>query len=293
VRYETAEAFRQALEATLVREARDSGRPLAYLRKRVAFERFLVRIFVPASADAPFVLKGAFALGLRVRERRTTQDLDLALSTAAAQGDTDPVEVVREAAERDVGDFFQFRIGGTSEAHNQGLATLRLSVDARLAGRTFERFKLDLAMEVLDPASTESQVVPSYLEFAGMRAFTVRAIHPAGHYADKLHAYSRPRRLRSRVKDLVDLALLTLELEGDPKAPERIRKEVERVYGQYSTHRPWKDLPKPPSDWRAAFVRQAKEVGLEPQDMKHWFDRVDAYYRKLRPDFQASPLTKE
>ena len=292
MRYETAEAFRQALKTALVREARDSGKPLAYLRKRVAFERFLVRVFAPTPTDAPFVLKGAFALGLRVRERRTTQDLDLALSAAVARDDMDPIDVIREAAERDVDDFFKFRIGKASKVQNQDLATLRLSVDARLAGRTFERFRLDLAMEALDPTSTESQVVPSYLEFAGMKAFAVRAIHPAGHYADKLHAYSRPRKLRSRVKDLVDLALLTLELEGDPKAPERIRKEVERVYGRYSTHRPWEDLPKPPSDWRAAFVHQAKEVGLEPQDMKHWFDRVDAYYRKLRPGSQASPPTK-
>jgi len=284
VRYKTAEAFRQALEATLDREARGSGKPLAYLRKRVAFERFLVRVFPPASTDAPFVLKGAFALGLRVRERRTTQDLDLALSAAAARSDTDPVEALREAVERDMDDFFQFRIGKASEMHNQDMANLRLSVDARLAGRTFERFKLDLAMEVLDPASTERRVVPTYLEFAGMRAFAVRAIHPAGHYADKLHAYSRPRKLRSRVKDLVDLALLTLELEGDPEASKRVQEEVERIYGQYATHRPWKDLPKPPSDWRAAFVRQAKEVGLEPPTMKYWFNRVDAFYRRLRPN---------
>ncbi len=126
MRYETAGAFRQALEATLYREARGSGKPLAYLHKRVAPERFLVRIFPPAPTDAPFVLKGAFALGLRVRERRTTQDLDLSLSAEAARGDTDPVEALREAAERDMGDFFQFRIGKASETHNQDMANLCL-----------------------------------------------------------------------------------------------------------------------------------------------------------------------
>lgn len=79
MRYGTPGALCDALEARLNEEARATGRPLAYLRKRVAFERFLARVFFPDPSSCPFVLKGAFALSLRVRERRTTRDLDLAL----------------------------------------------------------------------------------------------------------------------------------------------------------------------------------------------------------------------
>ena len=88
--------------------------------------------------------------------------------------------------------------------------------------------------------------IPSALQFVGIREPGVRTVHPARHYADKVHAYTRPRQYRSPVKGLVDLALPTLELEKDIGAPDRIRAEVERVYSLYPTHEPWGDLPPPP-----------------------------------------------
>ena len=63
MRYETAEAFRTALEQRLKNEAQATGIALLRLRKRVAFERFLARL--ATSASSGWVLKGAFALELR------------------------------------------------------------------------------------------------------------------------------------------------------------------------------------------------------------------------------------
>jgi hypothetical protein len=77
VKYQTAEAFRTALEQRLKNEAEESGVALMRLRKRVAFERFLARL--AASESGGWVLKGAFALELRLGIRtRTTKDIDLA-----------------------------------------------------------------------------------------------------------------------------------------------------------------------------------------------------------------------
>ena len=277
MRYGTPEAFRNALEARLNEEARSSGRPLAYLRKRVAFERFLARIFPRDPTGSPFVLKGAFALGLRIREKRTTQDLDLALT----QEGVDPMETLRRLAEHDAGDFFRFRVSARSEDRPQEPSARRFTVEAHLGGRIFERFKLDVVLEPLAPESVETRELPTAIKFAGIQGTTVQGVRPSRHYADKLHAYTRPRRHRSRVKDFIDLALLTLELEKDPDAPALVRKEVSRVYALHRTHEPWSELPQPPSEWRSSFKSQAKEVGLDPPDMKHWFDEVNAFYQKL------------
>lgn len=48
MRYATAAAFRQALEARLKAEAQSSGLPLARLRKGVAFELLLRRLVAVA-----------------------------------------------------------------------------------------------------------------------------------------------------------------------------------------------------------------------------------------------------
>lgn len=64
MRYETAKAFRTSLEQRLKNEAQATGIALIRLRKRVAFERFLARL--ATSASSGWVLKGAFALELRL-----------------------------------------------------------------------------------------------------------------------------------------------------------------------------------------------------------------------------------
>lgn len=76
MKYETAEAFRTALEQRLKNEAEASGIALMRLRKRVAFERFLARL--AAAEPSGWMLKGALALELRLGLRtRATKDIDL------------------------------------------------------------------------------------------------------------------------------------------------------------------------------------------------------------------------
>lgn len=74
MRYGTPEAFRAALDQRLKNDAVVAGVALMRLRKRVAFERFLARLF---AADAEgWVLTGAFALDLRLGlGTRTTKDI--------------------------------------------------------------------------------------------------------------------------------------------------------------------------------------------------------------------------
>ena len=44
MRYQTATAFRRALEERLRQESLEAGQPLTRLRKMVAFDRFLARL---------------------------------------------------------------------------------------------------------------------------------------------------------------------------------------------------------------------------------------------------------
>jgi hypothetical protein len=83
--YATPAALRAGLEAHLAAEARSRAVDLDRLRRQIAFERLLVRLNGAPDADAGWVLKGGFALELRLRNRfRATRDLDL-----ASLGDSD------------------------------------------------------------------------------------------------------------------------------------------------------------------------------------------------------------
>ena len=64
MRYASAAAFRQALEARLAALSRDGGVSLMRLRKAVAFDRLLARLF--AVAPDRWVLKGGLALAYRL-----------------------------------------------------------------------------------------------------------------------------------------------------------------------------------------------------------------------------------
>jgi len=76
VRYETPQAFERALSDRLKRQAAEEGVDLDRLRKRVAFEKFLARLF--EQTPAHWVLKGGYALELRLGGRaRATRDVDL------------------------------------------------------------------------------------------------------------------------------------------------------------------------------------------------------------------------
>jgi hypothetical protein len=109
-RYATATAVRSALEDRLKKISQREGLDIQRLRKQVSFDRFLARVF--ADSTAPWVLKGGYAMELRLKEARATKDIDLVMK--GTRGNS-PDELIRTAlqdvAERDLGDHFVFTIG--------------------------------------------------------------------------------------------------------------------------------------------------------------------------------------
>lgn len=78
--YTTAKALRTALEARLLERAKRDNTDLQRLRRQVAFDRLLARLFSTDAAVRGWVLKGGYALELRFRQARTTRDLDLTIT---------------------------------------------------------------------------------------------------------------------------------------------------------------------------------------------------------------------
>ena len=76
-KYALATAFRVALEDRLKRLAQEESLDLQRVRRHALFDRLLCRLF--AKPESPWLLKGGYAMELRLKTARTTRDVDLAL----------------------------------------------------------------------------------------------------------------------------------------------------------------------------------------------------------------------
>lgn len=260
MRYETAEAFRTALEQRLKNEARASGIALLRLRKRVAFERFLARL--AASESSGWVLKGAFALELRLGLRtRTTKDIDLKRAD-----DEEAATMHLEAATRvDLGDFFVFDVRRTPalDAATKFHA-VRYTVRADLDGRRFEQFPVDVAFSEATPIQAEPLFGANSLGFAEVAGLQLPVVPLEQHVAEKLHAYTgafgQDQRESTRVKDLVDLVLIGEMVELDAK---RLLYALATTFEQRARQTLPDTLPSPSSSWARPYTVLAREVGIE------------------------------
>ena len=283
-KYASAAAFRSALEDRLKRLAQEEKLDLQRLRRQTAFDRLLCRLF--AKPNAPWLLKGGYAMELRVRTARTTRDIDLALrrlpvpsadweANAAAV-----LESLREAGMLDLQDFFTFVFGNaTQDLDAAPYGGTRFPVDARLAGRTFAKFRLDVSTG--DVLRQPYELLPGrdWLGFAGIATASFPAVSPEEQFAEKLHAYTLPRvgRENTRVKDLVDLVLLIERTKLDPtRLPEAIRETFQRR----KTHGIPPVLILPPASWSTPFAQMAEECSLEPDMGKH-FGMIERFFSRL------------
>jgi len=282
--YVTAGAFRSALEERLKSISQTEQMDVNRLRRQVSFDRLLARLF--RVEPAPWALKGGYALELRFKTARSTIDIDLTLQpVVGVTGQAEVSRVVREmlqsAANISLEDWFEYRIGAPVmdlEAAPYGGA--RYPVEARMDGRVFSRFHLDAGIgdEVMQPIETIE--CREWLAFAGIKGPRVQMIPREQQFAEKLHAYTLPRSsANSRVKDLVDLALL---VESDGLVAERVQEAVRLTFQRRGTHASPSSLPPPPPDWGKRFEALAEECRL-PKAMDSVFDGVRAYVEAVLP----------
>jgi hypothetical protein len=224
--YASPAAFRRALTDKLRTLATRSQWPLPQLQRQVAYDRILERLY---RADDQWIVKGATALLARGLGVRTTIDVDL-----YRQEPRRTVEArLRDAARRDIGDWFCFEIGPVQPATESAIS-VRLPVTAVVGTTAWVSFNVDIAGEELRITGQPDHVPPLVpvgipdLEQGGYRACPL-----PDHIADKLAAifdrYGEIKAPSTRYKDLVDLVAIVTRTTV-AAAPQRVAlySEAER-----------------------------------------------------------------
>jgi hypothetical protein len=281
-RYETPVALRRALEDRIMALAAKAGDDIQRLRRQAAFDRLLCRLF--QNETSPWLLKGGYAMELRIRAARTTRDIDLAFRKSAATPKEWNVEVVttmlRQAAAINLADGFEFTIGeATLDLDAAPYGGARFSVLAQMAGRQFAQFHMDVSSGDVLREPYEILEGRDWFGFAGLPRARVPAVSPEEQFAEKLHAYTLPRtgRENTRVKDLVDLVLLIEQAKLDVA---RLAKSIRETFQRRNTHSIPNTLAPPPTSWSVRFSEMAEECGIDTDIQKH-FAAVEKFYQTL------------
>ncbi len=287
MKYNTPTAFRQALEERLKQHERQTGEPLIRLRKRITFERIMVRL--QEKQDSPWVLKGGFALELRLGERaRMTKDLDLGVTLGYFQTTEVSATAIAGKLREDLSvlnmDHFTFVVPeiGEPDLSIPGVKAFRYTVEARLDGRRFETNRIDVGLG--DPLIPPFDILESsdLLAFANIPPATIRTTSRAQHVAEKIHALTRPYedRINTRVKDLADIILL-LNL-GLPKT-QVVKKVVTEIFAARKTHEIPNVIKPPPTTWASSYSAMAKELEIAETNLDDATARINEYWKKLFP----------
>jgi hypothetical protein len=185
----------------------------------------------------------------------------------------------RIAAKFSLGDWFEYTVGPPVldlDAAPYGGA--RFPVDTRMDGRIFARFHLDAGIgdAVIQPV--EIIECRDWLSFAGIAAPQVQMISREQQFAEKLHAYTLPRSsTNSRVKDLIDLALL---IRSGGLSPTRAADALLLTFQRRRTHELPAGLVEPSRDWERRFLALAEECQLEG-DMDTVFSSVEEFFERM------------
>ena len=278
--YASAGAFRRALEDRLKRSAQVEKADVNRLRRQVAFDRLLARLFL---LDQPrWVLKGGYALELLFDTARATIDIDLTLPGIDATGRqaNDVVrEMLQEASGVSLDDWFEFTIAAPImdlDAAPYGGA--RFPVDARMDARIFARFHLDVGIGDVVLQPVDLVACRDWLAFAGIAQPFVRIIPREQQFAEKLHAYTLPRNgPNSRVKDLIDLALL---VQAGELVADRVNSALGATFERRATHAAPRRLDPPPDAWIKQFA-DLSENCLAGLNMDDAFRKVRAFWEGL------------
>jgi hypothetical protein len=280
-KFESATDFRKNLEDCLQNAAAKTNIDLQRLRRKVAFDRFLARIF--SQENSGFYLKGGYAMELRIAHARATKDIDMTFARRIKK-DGEPVGMLilndlRNLVQKDLGDHFIYHVGEAQiDMENAPYGGARYPVSALIDKKLYVRFQLDVGADfLLDHVETIRGA--DWLEFCGIPAPVIPMISIEQQFAEKLHAYTlfRGGRVNTRSKDLVDMVLL---LNMKVPKPDEMLRTLEKVFKKRDTHPLPERLPLPPEEWEAQFTNMAAECGLS-QGMQENFEKVSEFYNRI------------
>ena len=275
--YKTPGDFRRALEDRLKTLAQKEKTPLDRLRRRVAFDRILARLFT--DDKSMWLLKGGYALEFRFQNTaRTTKDIDFSLSKMQDPSSDKILDALRKEAGRDIGDWFEFLVGTPMMELEQAVyGGWRYPVECRLDNRTFSKFHLDVGIGDAVVSTPEWRKGQDFFGFAGISPPNVALLPLDQHFAEKIHAYSLPRgeRPNSRTRDLVDIVLLM-----DYGLPNKklVQKALQATFKRRNTHPLPDKLTPPPAAWEASYRKLAEECGVSRKNVTEAFALLEKFW---------------
>ncbi|WP_291408100.1 nucleotidyl transferase AbiEii/AbiGii toxin family protein [Actinophytocola sp.] len=285
----TPRAFRAALKdrfSALVKA--DPRLSIDELQRQFAYDRVLARCFTgPDSAG--WVLKGAGALLARLEGiARHSKDIDLYYAQQAAGTDR-AVEAFLDAIDRDLGDHFRFEVTKTSALQEEAKGR-RVHLDAFLGSR-YAAFHVDIVVGTAMSGKPDTVPPLTPIDVDGLIRPPYRVFPMADHVADKVCAiielHSRADgtvRVSSRVKDLVDIAIIarTQSIPGPALGTALLTGVAHRGLTLPSRF----DVPDIEA-WRTGYARRADDV---PGQAPPFEEAIDLAHRLLDPVF-AGPIT--
>ena len=168
--FTTPKAFQTSLEQRLLKEAQITKIDYQRLRKKIAFDRALARIF--NGSDQIWYLKGGYSIEVRSEFARATRDIDLSVKIGLDHKMMESSQLhqkLQAALSIDLNDFFEYFISSPkAEINAAPYGGARFQVEARIGGKTFEKFPLDVGIGdyTLDPL--EEATLDDVLSFAGI-----------------------------------------------------------------------------------------------------------------------------
>lgn len=273
--------FRKSLEARLQNLASKTNQDLQRIRRKLAFERFLARIF--DAENSSFALKGGYAMEIRFTNARATKDMDLTCLHRLESTNASFAQIIRqelqEPANSDLNDFFTFEIGQAGmDLDGAPYGGARYSVSSFIDQRLFVRFQLDVGGDAL---LDEIEYVEGskWLEHYGIETPKIKMISVEQQLAEKYHAYSLPRDQRgnTRVKDLIDMILLTRLRPINIPIFKQILQKVFQVRG---THLLPKSFEAPPLQWKYVYENLAAECKISI-DISQAYNELRGFFKFL------------
>lgn len=124
---------------------------------------------------------------------------------------------------------------------------------------------MDVGVEAEPVVEPAVLALPTALDFAGHATVEIPVLRLEQHAAEKVHAYTRrygaEQRRSSRVKDLVDIALVATTLSVDAAL---LRPALVSIFERRRTHALPPSLPAPPADWRRGWREIAAPLPNPP-----------------------------
>jgi hypothetical protein len=192
------------------------------------------------------------------------------------------LELLQEYAAAEIADFFAYIIGeSVMDLDSPIYGGARFPVEARVDGRRFASFHLDVAAGDVLIEPLESLTCRDWLGFAGIPSPTVQAISAEQQFAEKVHAYTLPRQHpNSRVRDLLDMLLL---IESGKVSANSTWPTLVATFERRGTHPIPGHLPDPPENWKKPFALLAADCNIS-DNIGHAFNKVIAFWNSLRKE---------